>query len=123
MAFMNDGGYDNSLLWLSDGWATAQAELWKARLYWEQRDGTWWTMTLRGFQPVNEDASVSHICYFEAYAFARWSGHRLPTEFEWEAVAAKSLMDGNFPIAAFPALSQQRLQRTTWRNCSAIFGN
>ncbi len=93
--FMEDGGYETPTLWLSDGWATVRREGWEAPLYWEMRAGVWHQMGLRGLQPVDPARPVCHVSYYEADAFARWAGKRLPTEFEWE-VAAKSLpLDGN----------------------------
>jgi ergothioneine biosynthesis protein EgtB len=96
MEFIADGGYRNPLLWLSDGWARACEEGWTAPLYWEARDGEFWTMTLRGFQPVNLHAPVCHLSYFEADAFATWAQRRLPTEAEWEAAAQPLPVVGNF---------------------------
>jgi ergothioneine biosynthesis protein EgtB len=93
--FMSDGGYRNPLLWLSDGWATVRDEGWNAPLYWETRDGEFWTMTLRGAQPVDFDAPVTHVSYFEADAFATWSERRLPTEAEWEVAAQTLPVTGN----------------------------
>ena len=98
LAFMADGGYSSPLLWLADGWTRVQTEGWHAPLYWEQHDGRWLSMTLEGFQPVERAAPVAHVSYFEADAFARWAGARLPTEFEWE-VAAEGL-----PVVASDAL-------------------
>lgn len=86
LAFMADGGYREALLWLADGWAAVKREGWEAPGYWEQGDdGTWRQMSLYGLEPIDPAAPVSHVSYFEADAYARWAGHRLPTEAEWEA--------------------------------------
>ncbi|ESR26963.1 ergothioneine biosynthesis protein EgtB [Lutibaculum baratangense] len=94
--FIRDGGYRDPLLWLSAGWGTVTARGWDKPLYWQERDGEFWTMTLRGAQPVDPNAPVTHVSYYEADAFATWSGRRLPTEFEWEHAAEGLSMDGNF---------------------------
>jgi ergothioneine biosynthesis protein EgtB len=93
-SFMADGGYERPELWLSDGWATVQAEGWKAPLYWWEEDGEWWIFTLAGARPVDAAEPVCHVSYYEADAFARWAGCRLPTEQEWEVVAGPTPAGG-----------------------------
>ncbi len=96
-AFMADGGYRRPELWLSAGWDAVKANRWRAPLYWTETDGAWSLFTLRGELPLAslENLPVSHISYFEADAYARWSGHRLPTEFEWETAAEAQAVTGN----------------------------
>ncbi|MDJ0513210.1 MAG: ergothioneine biosynthesis protein EgtB [Methyloceanibacter sp.] len=89
IAFIEDGGYETAALWLADGWNLINAEGWRAPLYFEQADGGFGQMSLRGFRPVNPAAPVTHVSYFEADAFARWAGCRLPSEFEWEHASAE----------------------------------
>jgi ergothioneine biosynthesis protein EgtB len=96
MEFIEDGGYTKPLLWLSEGWASVVAEDWSRPLYWEMYDGQHWMMTLRGFQLVDPAAPVAHVSYFEADAFATWSGKRLPSEVEWEVAAQRVDVQGNF---------------------------
>lgn len=93
--FMDDGGYRQATLWFADGWATVNREGWQAPHYWEQRDGEFLQMTLEGLVPINPAAPVCHVSYFEADAFARWAGKRLPSEFEWEVAAAGLSATGN----------------------------
>lgn len=83
--FIASGGYQEPLLWLSDGWATVQAQGWQRPLYW-QEDGS--IFGLHGLQPLDPNAPVTQLSFYEACAFAEWAGARLPTEFEWEAAAA-----------------------------------
>jgi ergothioneine biosynthesis protein EgtB len=90
LEFMNSGGYETPELWLSDGWDHVARNNWKAPLYWERRDGQWSVFTLGGSVPIDENAFVAHVSYYEADAFARWLGKRLPTEAEWEVAAATS---------------------------------
>ena len=93
LSFIEQNGYNRPELWLSEGWITQRAEAWQAPLYW-QRDTTtksgWCIYTLRGFIPLEDlsETPVCHLSFFEADAYARWAGHRLPTEFEWEHAAA-----------------------------------
>lgn len=95
LAFMDDGGYREPLLWLADGWNAINAHGWEAPGYWQQRDGVWHQMTLEGLQPVNLAAPVVHVSYYEANAFASWAGKRLPTEFEWEIASTGLAVTGN----------------------------
>ncbi|HEY9646455.1 MAG TPA: ergothioneine biosynthesis protein EgtB [Chroococcidiopsis sp.] len=95
LEFINAGGYRQPEHWLSEGWATVQREQWEAPLYWEAIDGQWWVMTLGGMLPVAEHEPVCHVSFFEADAFARWAGKRLPTEGEWEVAAAAVPCQGN----------------------------
>ena len=96
LEFMRAGGYSMPELWLSDGWRIVQQNGWQAPLYWEQIDGAWGQMTLGGFVTVDPEAPVCHVSYFEADAYARFAGHRLPTEFEWEVAASSLPLEGNF---------------------------
>ena len=86
LAFIDDGGYERAELWLSDGWATVQAHGWCAPLYWRRDDSNaWMVFTLAGERAVEPSEPVCHVSYYEAEAYARWAGARLPTEAEWEA--------------------------------------
>jgi dimethylhistidine N-methyltransferase len=99
--FMADGGYRQPLLWLSEGWAAVRDQRWTMPLYWEDRDKTYWTMTLRGAQPLDLDAPVTHVSYFEADAYATWAHRRLPTEMEWENAARAVPLTGNFADSGY----------------------
>jgi ergothioneine biosynthesis protein EgtB len=96
LAFVEAGGYRTPALWLSDGWAAVNREGWTSPMYWERTDDGWSERTLAGRMPLRLDAPVCHVSYFEADAYARFAGARLPSEAEWELVASRDPVDGNF---------------------------
>jgi ergothioneine biosynthesis protein EgtB len=122
ISFINDGGYDNPRHWLSDGWEIKEKEKWQNPLYWEKSGKTWWVMTLSGMVPLVLSLPVAHVSYYEAMAFAKWKGCRLPTEFEWETAARMepvkgqfletSIMDPEFSTEDHQAFSQ--IHGTVW---------
>ena len=96
LRFIEDGGYGRHEHWLSEGWDHVRRDRWRAPLYWVERQGGWWEFTLRGLRRLDLEEPVVHVSYYEADAFARWAGARLPTEAEWEAVATTVPVAGNF---------------------------
>jgi len=129
IAFIEDGGYERAPLWLSDGWATVERESWDTPLYWWWQDGQWWSYGLRGPQPVNLDAPVAHVSYYEADAYARWAGVRLPSEAEWEIAARDLPIRGNLmesgawrPRPLGPASGERQLFGDVWEWTQSPFG-
>ncbi len=118
LEFIDDGGYDTPRWWLSEGWETRVLQDWQAPMYWQRRGDRWETMTLGGLRPVDPRQPVCHISYFEADAYARWAGARLPTEAEWEVASRQCRVRGNFaeserfhPMAIDGEAETQRPQR------------
>jgi dimethylhistidine N-methyltransferase len=109
LSFMCAGGYRESRFWLSDGWDLRSAEDWQSPFYWEQHADRWFQMTPAGLQPIDPAAPVLHVSYFEADAYARWAGARLPTEFEWEH-------------AARTVQGLEQLYDTAWQWTSSSYG-
>lgn len=138
LAFMEEGGYQRPEFWLSLGWNTVKQEHWQAPLYWTKQNDKWMQFTLAGLVPVNPDWPVCHVSLFEADAFARWSGKRLPTEFEWEIAATRNLQDsdpakhGSSPdptadhllanqLAIHPTRSPESLMGSVWQWTSSSY--
>jgi ergothioneine biosynthesis protein EgtB len=99
LSFMEDGGYERPEFWLSDGWGVVTTQGWQAPLYWfrdAENPDQWQQFTLSGVRPVDPDEPVCHVSYYEADAFAHWTGKRLPTEEEWEAIATLEAEGSNF---------------------------
>ena len=103
LGFIEDDGYQNFELWLSDGWDWVNSENVKAPLYWVKSGNEWFEFTLHGLLPLDLNQPVTHISFFEADAFARWAGKRLPTEFEWELAAKKFFSNDTLEHGLNPA--------------------
>ena len=101
LEFIVAGGYQRAEFWLADGWHTVHEQRWQAPLYWDRSEGDWQQFTLGGMRRLIETAPVCHVSYYEADAYARFRGKRLPTEQEWEAAATSQSTAGNFREADF----------------------
>lgn len=121
LTFITDGGYARPELWLADGWTLVRQAGWSAPLYWQREDGRWLEMTLSGLRPLNLQAPVCHISFYEADAYARWAEARLPSEAEWEVAAQDLPIAGNFlesdhlhPIAVSQTTNMAQLYGDVW---------
>jgi ergothioneine biosynthesis protein EgtB len=120
--FIEDGGYQDSNLWLSDGWATVNERGWNRPLYWSEDLGS--EFTLGGQRDIDMNAPVCHVSYYEADAYARWAGARLPTEFEWEITANDKNMNGNLMESGYlhPVASDgDQFFGDAWEWCSSAY--
>ena len=118
LRFMREGGYRRPDLWLSDGWAMVQAEHWEAPFHWRRGgEGDWQGFGLHGLLPLDAYAPVAHLSHYEADAYARWAGARLPTEFEWEAHAVGAQDDVNETLSPVAAVDEtlQQMQGALWQ--------
>jgi len=131
LEFMESGGYNNFEYWLSEGWEWLNGLETNAPMYWHRMDDGWYRFTMHGLKPIILSAPVSHISFFEADAFARWKGKRLPTEFEWEVASNESLLTdvdkGNFvedqyydPIAGQNGNNQMFGDTWEWTNSAYL---
>lgn len=128
LEFINDGGYQRPEIWLSLGWTMVEEHAWSEPFYWEKRDGEWMLFTLRGMERLNPSEPVCHLSYYEADAFARWAGARLPTEAEWEVAAVGVAIEGNFveqdryhPAPVAPAAGIRQLYGDVWEWTSSAY--
>jgi ergothioneine biosynthesis protein EgtB len=113
-AFIADGGYRRSDLWLSEGWSIVQSQAWQAPAYWHQDSDAWQVFTLYGLQPLRDDEPVCHVSFYEAAAYAEWAGARLPTEFEWEVAARAQPSDAAEELRLHPAPLRPGIQQDVW---------
>jgi ergothioneine biosynthesis protein EgtB len=127
--FIDDGGYRRPELWLSDAWATVQQRRWQAPLYWQPGEHGWDVFTLTGLRAVAPAEPVCHVSLYEADAFARWRGCRLPSEAEWEVAAAPEPVVGNFveqgvfhPAAAAGAGGLEQIYGDVWEWTQSAYG-
>jgi len=121
LAFMEDHGYSRPELWLSDGWNALKTHGWSAPLYWEKSGLEWQQFTCTGMRKINEHEPVCHLSYYEADAFARWAGARLPSEFEWEVAASRAPVQGN--LLENGLFHPQAMAATDEQHPAQIFGD
>jgi ergothioneine biosynthesis protein EgtB len=127
LAFIQDGGYRRPEFWLSEGWATVQREGWQAPLYWREDDiDAFRLFTLHGERALDPAEPVAHLSFYEAAAFAAWSGRRLPTEAEWETAAAKPVSSVSarafHPRPAAPISGLQQISDELWQWTASAYG-